>query len=618
MRRSVWLGLLALALVGLAASTMQGCRAPSPKLPEWVVYNTDNSRLPHDDGYIISFDAQGNAWRGTEFGGVARTDGMGDWLFYNTSNSGLPSNDVHQIVFDSQGNAWMGTWDAGVARFDGAEGWTVYNRYNSELPDNHVVNLAIDDVGNVWMGTHGGLAKFDSVEEWTVYNTSNSGLPGDTVRAVATDGLGNVWMSAYLKGVVKFDGEETWTVYTTSNSGLHSHDFAYCGLAFDPDGNLWIGTEYNGAVKFDGAEGWTVYNTSNSGLPDDFVNGFGFDDQGNVWMATQGGGVAKFDGAKAWKVYNTSNSGLPIDSVWDVAVDARRNLWIGTGGAHNMGVSTGGVAVFREGGVIPLGLSAEFARLTSATTTLGSAQVGQPTPLEVSVEFDAPLEAGKTLWVELDPLGPALPLEHAEEGRYTGSTTVTPFRNAHYDLPVMVQTEEGLHYRFYLATLEVYPDGDLIVYDDAPGEGWTVKGTMGESDMASTAFVHTGKYSHAIGPGTTMVKYLYDVPEGIDLFGYSHLEFFVNGGKGSGQNPKVGYTSLKALGVEPEANKWTQVSIPVSSLPNPLRTIDFWDTGENSFYIDDIRLVAGEINTKKKLKQLLNKLPLLLGRKDAT
>ena len=601
MKQFVSTCLLVLLLVGFATVTMLGCRtSKGAKLPEWVLYNTNNSQLPHGDGYMITFDAQGNAWRGTEYGGVARTDGMGDWVFYNTSNSGLPSNDVIQIVFDNKGNAWMGTWGWGVAKFNGAEGWTVYDTSNSELPEDHVFNLAVDDEGNVWMATHGGLAKFDSTEEWTVYNASNSGLPSDYVRAVVTDGLGNVWISVDHTGLAKFDGEETWVVYTTSNSGLHSHDFAYCALAFDPDGNLWIGTETAGAVKFDGAENWTVYNTSNSGLPDDFVNGFAFDDRGNVWMATQGGGVVKFDGEKAWTVYDTSNSGLPIDFVWDVEVDTHGNLWIGTGGAHNSGVSRGGVAVYREGGVIPYGLDTEFTHLKSATTKLGVTQLGQPTPLEVTVVFDKPMDAGKTLRLDLSPLGSDLPLEHTGEGRYTLRTTVTPIRNAQYKLPVVVQNAEGVCYRFFLATLDVYPDGNLIVYDDVPGEGWTVDAWQCDSDLASTVFKRTGNCSHAIGPGRVDVDYLYDDSEGIDLFGYSHLEFFVNGGEGFGQNLAVSHTSLKELGIVPEADNWTKVTIPVSDLPSPLRSIRINGSMEESLYIDDMRLVAGEFNIKKK------------------
>ena len=55
------------------------------------------------------------------------------------------------------------------------------------------------------------------------------------------------------------------------------------------------------------------------------------------------------------------------------------------------------------------------------------------------------------------PLGPYLPLEHTGEGRYTGNTTVAPLRDAHYDLPLVVQTADGVRYRFFLVTLDVDP-----------------------------------------------------------------------------------------------------------------------------------------------------------------
>ena len=44
----------------------------------------------------------------------------------------------------------------------------------------------------------------------------------------------------------------------------------------------------------------------------------------------------------------------------------------------------------------------------------------------------------------------------------------------------------------------------------------------------------------------------------------------------------------------------------------------FWGSVEEPFYIDDMRLVAGEFNKEKKLKQFLHKIPLLLRRKDVT
>ena len=123
---------------------------------------------------------------------------------------------------------------------------------------------------------------------------------------------------------------------------------------------------------------------------------------------------------------------------------------------------------------------------------------------------------------------------------------------------------------------------------------------MDRSDLASTAFVHTGQYSHMIGPGMAKLRYVYDDPEGIDLFGYSHLEFYVNGGEGSGQDPMVAKKRFSEWGIVPEMDSWKQVSIPVSDLTSPLSTIIFWGSMEESFYIDDMRLVAGELSRKKK------------------
>jgi len=253
-----------------------------------------------------------------------------EWIVYNTSNSGLPDNSVSAIAIDAQGNKWIGTL-GGLAKFDGSS-WTVYNTSNG-LPNDWVLAIAIDG-GNKWIGTGGGLAKFDG-SSWTVYNTSN-GLPNNNVRAIAIDGAGNKWIGTY-GGLAKFDGS-SWTVYNTSN-GLPNN--IVNAIAIDGEGNKWIGTDGGGVAKFDGSS-WTVYNTSNSGLPSNFVRAIAIDGGGNKWIGTYGG-LAKFDGS-SWTVYNTSNSDLPSNYVRRIAIDGLENKWIGT--------EVGGLAVYRQGGVI--------------------------------------------------------------------------------------------------------------------------------------------------------------------------------------------------------------------------------------------------------------------------
>jgi len=106
-----------------------------------------------------------------------------------------------------------------------------------------------------------------------------------------------------------------------------------------------MGTDGGGLAQFDG-ENWTVYNTGNSGLPHNGVHALALDAQGNKWIGTQGG-LAQFDGVK-WTVYNMANSELPNNWVWSLAIDAQGNKWIGTDG--------GGLAAYREGGVILTGV----------------------------------------------------------------------------------------------------------------------------------------------------------------------------------------------------------------------------------------------------------------------
>jgi hypothetical protein len=303
--------------------------------PEWIIYNISNSGLPSNNIFAIAIDGQGNKWIGTGWG-LAKFDGS-SWTVYNASTSGLPNIGVSAIAIDGQGNKWIGTYGVGLAKFDGSS-WTFYTTSNSGLPYNDVRAIAIDGQGNKWIGTDGGgLAKFDG-SSWTVYNTSNSGLPSNYVLSIAIDGAGNKWIGTY-GGLTKFDGVN-WKVYDTSNSGLPSNIVG--AIAVDGGGNKWIGTYGGGLAKFDGTN-WTVYKYRNSLLPSDTVYAIAIDGGGNIWIGTLRG-LAKFDGVKTWIVYNTSNSGLPYNYVRTIAIEREGNKWIGT--------LLGGLAVYREGGVI--------------------------------------------------------------------------------------------------------------------------------------------------------------------------------------------------------------------------------------------------------------------------
>jgi ligand-binding sensor domain-containing protein len=606
----------------ITAAILLSPAAVCSQTSEWIVYNTGNSGLPFNLISALAVDAKGTVWIGTgdPFGygrGLAQFDGE-NWTVYNTENSGLPHNAIYALAIDSLGSVWIGTAGGitgtgrGLAQFDG-ENWTVYNTENSGLPSKDVWALAFDAQGNLWIGTcRGGLAKFDG-ENWTVYNTVNSGLPYNDVFALDFDAQGNLWIGTYGGGLAMFD-RENWTVYNKANSGLPSNDVY--ALAFDAQEHLWIGTAVHmsgavggGLAQFDG-ENWTVYNKGNSDLPHNDVYTLAIDAQGNVWTGSgehvpaSVGGLAKFDGVN-WTVCNKENSGMPYNLVYALAIDPRGNVWMGS------------VNFDEPGGLVVYSGAHTRLKVVSATTTLGATVVGQPTPLEVTVVLDPPLETielYRRMILDLSPLGiPSdLALEHAGGGRYTISTIVTPLRSGHCDLLILVETTEGERYSFLTARLDVYPGGDEYIYQDQIGSRWEVKVAAAEVDLKASDIVHQGSYSQAINSQGGYVKYTFKDPDGFSTFGYTGLEFWINPGTSSTEKAKFvpmttegpKYLKLRDdLGITLEANEWQVVSIPLEDLEladTRLKEIQLRGV-VGTFYMDDLAFVVAEYGLEKAL-----------------
>ncbi|MDZ7262205.1 MAG: hypothetical protein ONB05_08890, partial [candidate division KSB1 bacterium] len=313
---------------------------------EWLVFDTSNSRLPHDIVSCICLDSSGTKWITTSEStttsgnrGLVSFDGI-TWTVYTTSNSGLPDRYIYAMTIDGAGNKWLGTWGAGLIKFNGTN-WVAYSPNNSNFPDYYVRRLEVDHQGNLWIGTGDkGLVRFDG-NDWIVYNNRDSGLPHNWVRGLAFDATGELWIGTFGGGLAKFDGQN-WTIYNTSNSPLPSNEVT-C-VAVDGAGNKWVAIYDKGLVRFDGST-WTIYDTNNTPLRANTIWTIASEGNNKVWIGTSGGGVAKFDGID-WTVYRVWNSRLPSDWINVITIDAFGNKWIGTHG--------GGLAIFKEGGLAPL------------------------------------------------------------------------------------------------------------------------------------------------------------------------------------------------------------------------------------------------------------------------
>jgi hypothetical protein len=167
-----------------------------------------------------------------------------------------------------------------------------------------------------------------------------------------------------------------WIVYNTENSELPGNKII--DITFDEQENIVVRTYAGDLATFDG-EKWTVFDLDNSGLSDTKVPAVCIDDHGVMWIGT-GGGLERFDG-EDWKRYHIKNSGLPDNWIWSLAIDSRGNKWIGT--------ESGGLAVYREGGVI---LS-----VTGDHTFDENSAVETPTTFSFSQNFPNPFNPQTTV-----------------------------------------------------------------------------------------------------------------------------------------------------------------------------------------------------------------------------
>jgi hypothetical protein len=152
-------------------------------------------------------------------------------------------------------------------------------------------------------------------------------------------------------------------------------------------------------------------------LPSNYVHAIAIDGGGNKWIGTNEG-LAKFDGVN-WTVYKTSNSGLPYNFVLAIAIDGQGNKWIGT--------YDGGLAVYREGGVIipPV----EVKEKANEIPTNFALYQNYPNPFNPSttIEFDIPERTNVKL-VVYDILGREVETlidKELEPGKYKLNFTAT-------------------------------------------------------------------------------------------------------------------------------------------------------------------------------------------------
>ena len=141
---------------------------------------------------------------------------------------------------------------------------------------------------------------------------------------------------------------------------------------------------------------------------------------------------------------------------------------------------------------------------------------------------------------------------------------------------------------------------DLPIYTDALTGGWADWSWSTTRNFNAAAPVHSGTASIAVTYTDAWAGFYLHATSPIATSGYTSLRFYLHGGTTGGQQVRVALNNdtNHEVSLTAQANSWTQVDLPLTSLGNPTTISELWwqdasGGAQPTFYLDDIQLIAG-------------------------
>jgi len=248
----------------LWVGTTEGVLKIDLNTDEFIRYGTDNTiaknhQLPDDVIYDIYVGQNEKIWLGTR-AGLSIID------FSNDSTINFSSELIPRVISeDAEGNLWIGTEMDGLYllpvemisnvlngdEFE-IEGHIFDEAFPEGMSSARITSITQDQAGIIWVGTaNGGLNKYNKEEDVFSHYFVKDGLPSNYITAIAVDDENNLWIST-KNGISFFNqSNQSFTNYDLSD-GIGNIDFFRNSYSISEDGNFFFG----------GPKGITIVNPS--------------------------------------------------------------------------------------------------------------------------------------------------------------------------------------------------------------------------------------------------------------------------------------------------------------------------------------------------------------------
>lgn len=297
-----------------------------------------NNQLSTNDVNIITQDAYGKIWVGTQSGlfmipsDTIPLDSKRIKQFWKNKNVSVTA------ITESNNEIWIGTKHHGIFIIDKANEIISTHPENEILKRKNILNISVNKFGDWLIATQNdGMYYFSEYKLVHHYTNQEIGWNSTNYFDTYVDYLNNFWIQSRKSGVTLIN--QTILKHFPLKKELRASVEEDESLFFleDHNNDLWIGTYGSGLFKYDRSNNifkhFAHEENNPSSISSNFILSLFQDNSHNLWIGTRNGGVNKLLLEKSnFKNYIPSpNTEIKLNSeVRAIAEDENHRIWIGT------------------------------------------------------------------------------------------------------------------------------------------------------------------------------------------------------------------------------------------------------------------------------------------------